>query len=276
MLAESPSGRQSVYRARSAERAKRHLGLGMRWLKCGWRLFLRNPWLLGGMGLVAAVLIGALSLIPLVGGLLITLIAPVLLASAYLAIDAVSRQGMALPASLRLAAIKRSPKELARVFHDEERLMPTAVAAVYCLAVTLLVNILAQFVTGAAWTSRWAGLDLGSLLGVLAMALLALLIYAALAASLIYALPLVFLQDEPLIPAIGRSLKASARYVFAFSAMAGLLLAPFLLSGIASYSSTWAAHLVWVVTGTVALPVVTAGLYCSYRTIFPADMDNRD
>lgn len=265
----SSSARHSAYRAPSGERVKRRLALGIRWLRCGWRLFLRNPWLLGGMGITAAVLIGALSLIPLLGGLLLAFIAPVLLASAYLAIDAVSKQGMALPAVLRLAAFKRSPKELVRIFYDEEHLLPVAVAAVYSLAVALLISLVAQFVAGAAWSARWTSLDPVALFGVLTVALFTLLGYAVLAASLIYALPLAFLQDEPLVPALRRSLRAVARTASAHLAVLVLLLVPYLLGALLAQVSPASAVLVRMLAAAAILPLVTCSLYCAYRTLFP-------
>ncbi len=251
------------------KRFKKQLEIGLRWVRCGWRLFLRNPWLLGGMGLFCVVGIAALTLIPLVGGLLIALLAPVALASAYLAIDKLSRQKMALPASLRGAAIKQSPRELLGVFRDDDRAVPMVLLGIYSLAVALLINIAVQLLAGSAWVDRWMNLDAGALLGVLATAILALSLYVLLAASLVYALPLAFLQDEPLVPAVGRSLKASARHLFALSVILGLLLAPFFLGAIASYLSIWATYLAWLVVGTVVLPVVAASSYCSYRTLFP-------
>ena len=80
---------------------KKNAALGVRWLTCGWRLFERNPWLFVGMGLCCEVLIGVLALIPLLHGPMIALVAPMLLASAYLTIDSVVRQKLRLPAALR-------------------------------------------------------------------------------------------------------------------------------------------------------------------------------
>jgi hypothetical protein len=256
---------------RGLRRIKKRLELGKRWLKCGWRLFGRNPWLLGGMGFSCAFLISVLLLIPLVGGLLIALLAPMLLASAYLVIDTVSNQRMALPASLRLAAVMRSPKELVSVFRNEEYLLPTLVASIYSLAVVLLINLLVRLVAGNAWVGHWMNLDILSFLGVFATALFAFVLYFMLAASLIYALPLAFLQNEALLPAIGRSLKSCARYIFALLILLGLMVAFFLLGHISAYFSVWAAFFVWLVIGTVVFPIVATSLYCSYRTVFPVN-----
>jgi hypothetical protein len=50
----------------------------------------------------------------------------------------------------------------------------------------------------------------------------------------------------------------------------GVLLIPLLLGMIAASLSLWASYLLWLVIGSVTLPVVSASLYCSYRDIFSA------
>ena len=77
-----------------------------------------------------------------------------------------------------------------------------------------------------------------------------------------------FLRDEPLIPSIRRSVRASRHFLSALLVLLGLLLTPFLLSAIVSNFSLWISHLVFYGVGSVILPVVAASLYCSYRDIF--------
>jgi len=246
----------------------KHLRIGRRWIVIGWQLFRRNPWLLGGMGFTTALLVSVLGLVPLFGNLVVALLTPILLASAYLAIDRIYKLKMALPALLRIPALKQSPRHLLDVFREESRIFPTAVTCVYSTAGALLINLVVHLLAGDAWVANWSGLDWLSLLIVLAVALLALALYLVLAASLIYALPLTFLLDEPLIPSVLRSLKASRHFALALLVLTSLFLAPFLLSAVVSHFSLWAGYLVWLICGTVVLPVVAAGLYGSYHDIF--------
>lgn len=250
------------------QRLSKHLRIGLRWLTGGWRLFTLNPWLLGGMGLTTVALIGVLALIPLLGGLLIALLSPIWLSSAYLAIDGVQRQPRVLPASLRATALKQSPWQIISVFRNEAHVLPTAVACMYCAAAVLLTNLPVQALAGNAWVADWSSLDHGAQAGVLVAMLLVFTLYVVLAASLIYALPLTFLRDEPLIPSVRQSLRASRHFVIALLVLLGALLAPLLLGAIASWFALWLGYLVWLVTGSVILPVITASLYRSYRDIF--------
>ena len=252
------------------ERFRKHLRIGRRWLLNGWQLFLRNPWLLGGMGLTAAVVLGALELIPLLGGLLIALAAPVMLASVCLSLDAIYRQKMILPAELRLPALKQSPRQLLLVFRNEERILPVAAMSVLSVSVVLLIHLLVRLVAGEAWVANWSNLDYLTLSGMLVLALIVFVLYVLLAASLIYAIPITFCRNEPLVPALRQSLKASRHFTFALLLLLGALLLPFLLGAIAASLSQWAGYLMWLVIASITLPVVSASLYCSYHDIFTA------
>jgi len=250
------------------QRISKHLRIGWRWLTGGWQLFMRNPWLLGGMGLTTAVLIAALTLIPLLGGLLVALLAPAWLASAYLAIDGVRKMPMALPVSLRMPALKQSPWQLAGVFRNHAHALPMAVASLFSAAAVLLTNLPLQVLGGNAWVADWSSLELGAQAGVLVAMLLVFALYAVVAATLIYALPLTFLRDEPLIPSFRHSLRASRHFAVALSVLLGILLAPFLLGAIVALFSPWAGYLLSFIVSAVVIPVIAAGLYCSYRDIF--------
>ena len=252
------------------QRFWKHLRIGRRWLLNGWQLFMRNPWLLGGMGLTAAVVLGVLELIPLLGGLLIALVAPIMLSSVYLSLEAIYRQNMVLPVELRLSALKQSPRQLLEVFRNEKRVLPAATISMLSVTTVLLIHLLVRLVVGEAWVANWSNLDHFTLFGMLAVALLVFVLYVLLAASLIYALPLTFLRDEPLVPSLRQSLKASRHFTVALLALLGVLLMPLLLGMIAASLTPWASYLLWLVIGSVTLPVVSASLYCSYRDIFIA------
>ena len=252
------------------ERFWKHLRIGRRWLLNGWQLFMLNPWLLGGMGLTAAVVLAVLALIPLLGGLLIALVAPIMLSSTYISLDAIYRRNMVLPAELRLPALKQSPQQLLDVFRDEKWIPPAVATSVFSITTVLLIHLLVRLVVGEAWVANWSNLAHLTLLGILSMALLVFVLYVLLAASLIYALPLTLLRDEPLLPSLRQSLKASRHFKIALLMLLGVLLVPFLLGAIAAGLSPWASYLLWLMIGSVTLPMVSASLYCSYRDIFAA------
>lgn len=253
------------------KKLERQFDIGLRWLRCGWRLLQRNPYILLGMALAALPILLILGAIPLFGNVLVALVVPIFLSSAVLVADELSKQKMALPASLRTAALMRAPKDLFRVFADEERLIPVLVLCLYVMAVALLATIAAHLLTGGAWASVWASLGIGGMLKVSVAWLLVLVVYFVIGASLVYAIPLAFLQDEPLVPALGRSFRASAKHMLALAVIFGLLLAPFAVGKIVLQFSPPAGYVTWLLGGVIALPLTITSCYCSYRTAFPTN-----
>ncbi len=251
------------------KKLEKQFDIGMRWLRCGWRLLQRNPYVLLGMALVCLPILLALGTVPLFGNVLVALVVPIFVSSAVLVADELSRQKMALPASLRTAALLRAPKEIFKVFADEERLFPVLVLCLYVMAVALLATIAAHLLTGGAWASVWASLGIGGMLKVSFAWLLVLVIYFLIAASLIYAIPLTFLRDEPLVPALGRSFRASLKHLLALAVIFCLLLAPFAFGKIVLQFSAPAAYVIWLLGGIIVLPLTITSCYCSYRTAFP-------
>jgi hypothetical protein len=253
----------------AAARAIRHLVLGLRWLRCGARLFGRNPWLLGGMGFVAAASMALALRLPLAGGLLVAFLAPVWLAGAMLAIDEVSRLGMRLPKRLRKPALLQSPKRLFGALGQETLLLPVFTAALFSLMAALAIGLFAHLAGGGTWVARWTNLNAIALAAVLGIALLGLVLYVVVAAALLYALPLVCLRDEPLIPAIRASLKASARTPFAHLPLLPLVLGPFFAPVPLAAVSAAAAAVLEIVLAATSLPLAACSVYCAYRTLFP-------
>lgn len=250
------------------ERIRRYLALGWRWTRCGWRLFQRNPWLLGGMGLCCAAFFVVLAHVPLVGGPFIGLLAPSAVASFYIAIDGVSRQKMKLPRALRLPAIKQAPREFLNVARQETHLMQVLLLGLYGLVALVLTDIVVWLVAGPALASPLAGLSITGLLGVIAANLLRFAIYLLLIASLAFTVPLVLLQNRALVPAMVDGVVRGMRYGVALLVLLALLLVPLLLGVLASVVAGWLGYLFGIASATALLPIALAGLYCSYRTVF--------
>jgi len=220
------------------------------------------------MGLTAAVILALLSLIPLLGGLFIAAVAPIMLASVYLSLDVTYRHNAVLPAGLRKRALKQSPMQLWDVFRNSSRVLPTAVTSLLCAASVLIIHLLVRLIIGEAWVAKWSTLGYLTLSGMLLVSLIMLILYAVLAATVIYSLPLTFLRDEPLVPSIQQSLKASRHFAIALVVPLGVLLIPLLFGLLASTLANWAGYLIAILVGAIILPVVSASLFCSYRDIF--------
>lgn len=264
-----PAGNSGRPAAPARPSAWRRLTLGLRWVRCGWRLFLRNPWLLGGMGVTAAALLTLLGSVPLVGGALVALIAPVFLSGAYVAIDELTLQRKPVPAALRLVVLRRSPLGLVRGLHEPERAIPLMLVSLYSMTASLAIHFAVWLIAGSTWSMPWNALAGLSLVTVPAAYALATALTLLLTASLVYALPLAFLQDEGLGTAVPLSLKASLHHAAALAVPVLIVLAPVVLRAIVRARSPLAAQLLGVAAGGLALPLLATSLYCSYRSLFP-------
>jgi hypothetical protein len=251
------------------KRLRNQLKLGVRWLDCGWRLFKRNPWLLLGMALVSMAIVILLKLVPFLGSLLVALLAPILMSSGLLAANDLSKQKMALPASLRMAALTRSHEALLRPLRDEKYTVTMLILAIYAVTMALLINISVEMITDGAWAWDLASVQGPDMLSALAGKSMACLLYLVLSMSLIYAVPLIVLRDESLVPALGLSLRTSARHIVSLVVILAVLISPFFVGGLASFVFAPSSYAVWLIIGALALPLFATSCYCSYRTVFP-------
>lgn len=249
--------------------------LGWRWIQCGWRLFRRSPGLLFGMGLYLAALIAGLALVSFVGMPLIGVLAPALLAGFYGALDKIAHEQKRAGLGGGFALFKRSALALIAMLKDESRMIQLTLLGVGILGIVVVGGVVTWTVAGTGWLSR-ADLPLSTILRLTAAAIVAFSFYAVIGAVLVYGLPLMIFHKEPLAPALARSVQASLRHPAALVILFALMLAPFLFGTLAgAWSSRWVGFAMSMLIGAAVLPVVIAGFYCSYRTVFPSSRPAR-
>ncbi len=245
-------------------RAQAQFQIGMRWLGCGWRLYRRAPLQLAAFGLTAGLAVVLASWVPIIGALLVGALAPLFLGSACLVLDETARQGKTSRGPRRSAALKAGARSLLRVFDKEARLIPLMLFSIYSLTVVLLAKIL-------LWITVYRVVASTGLLGGVLGALLALGVIVMLLGSLVYALPLAFLRDEPVGTAVVLSSRVAIRHIYAVLVPFGLLALPAALGALGAIYSLWAAYAVGILAGALAFPWAAAALYCSFRTLFATE-----
>lgn len=243
--------------------------LGLRWMQCGWRVLKRHPWVLLGMGFISLLVLLLSSLIPFAGGFLVAALTPLLVASALLTVHELGQQKPRPRASLA-AKLSRPALELLRIFHDERHLLAVVMVSLYALIAMILIGIAGHLVSGGSWSADLSLLSLPTILRALGAWLVVLLLYVAVLASLIYGLPLICLHNEPLITALGHSLKLGLRHWPGVLVLVAIPFAPLLLGAITALFSTPVTYGVWLIGGSLVLPWFVTSSYCSYRTLFPS------
>lgn len=226
-------------------------GDGTEWVAAGWRLF-RKSSLMWIVFLVLFVLIHlALGMVPWIGGLVGSLVSPILLGGIALGCRSLETGGE-LELEHFLAGFRRNTGML------------LAIGIVYMLGQLLLLCVFALFVgwsvvlamvtgSGNAVLSAVTGSILGVALGGLVVAALAIPLMAA----YWFAPTLAMLHDVPALPAMKESLLASLRNW-----------APFLVYGLLMMVLAIAAAIPLGLGLLVWLPLLITSSYASYRAVF--------
>jgi uncharacterized membrane protein len=224
------------------------------WLKAGWRAFITNPVMWVVLTVLWLVLAAVLELIPLLGGLIMTLITPALLAGL---IYAARESSTAQPVVVT---------HLFQGLTDARRRGPLLVLGVILLVTSLALTLVAAGVfAGLYGLEEVADLDkqmtpITPGLGAIALLALVLALGLAVFALIIYAIPLVMFTDLPPVPAVKSSLQASLRNI---SPLVVFSLIYLLLSVLAAIPMGLGF--------LVLIPVSVGALYASYRDIYPED-----
>lgn len=229
---------------------------GIAWYLQGWRLFTRQPMLLLGMFYAFLASLMALSLIPMLGGLASTLLAPVLGAGLYQALDAIAR-GQEARFEFLFSGFR-------------ERLQPLMLLGLILLGLEIVISLMllmtpaADLFTQLATTGK---INPAQALPPMLWATPFLVLLAVVLMAYQFALPLVALHGLEPVAALKLSLLggfANWRALLVFGMVylgIGLLLA---LIGTVSAWLLLAGMLLFL----FLMPMLTCATYAAYRDIF--------
>jgi uncharacterized membrane protein len=211
-----------------------------------------NPVIWVVLTVLWVVLAVVLELIPLLGGLVMTLITPALLAG--------------LMHAAREASAAR-PVTVAHLFQgltDARKRGPLLVLGVILLVISLALTLVAAGVIAGLYGLEEAAnpnqqvTSITPGLGALTLLLLVLALGLAVFALMIYAIPLVMFTDLPPVQAVKSSLQASLRNI-----------APLLVFSLIYLLLSLLAAIPLGLGFLVLIPVSAGALYASFRDIYP-------
>jgi uncharacterized membrane protein len=225
-------------------------GEGINWYLCGWQLFRRYPVIWIVMFLVLALANLILVLVPVVGQLALVLLWPVFLGGLYHAAKSVDDDE------------RLDIKMLFKGFGDKSRTSALLILGAMMLGATIVFTLIAaSLLGGTLMTSYVSGSDIaarisagvGSILGSLVLLLLEGLIIMV----MVYAVPLVMLDDVTPIEAVKSSFNASL-----------LNIVPLLVFGVICLVLALVAAIPFFLGYLILVPVTLCATYCSYKSIF--------
>ncbi len=225
----------------------RPAGNGWTWIAEGWEIFRRQPGMWIGIILLMFVIFVAAALIPIFGGLLLSLFGPVFAAGLVTGAKALDTGG---------------ELELGHLFAGFREKTGTliGVGALY-LAATLVMMLVVGLIMGVGMFTMMGGGDAAAAAALgMTMVLAMLVMFALLLPAIMavwFAAPLVVFHDHGAIDALKGSF---------FGCLKNIL--PFLIYGlilmVASFIATIPLLLGWLVLG----PVIAASVYTAYRDIY--------
>jgi uncharacterized membrane protein len=222
-------------------------GNGWTWIASAWELFKRQPGMWIGMILLLAVILIVASLIPVAGGLIITLFAPVFAAGVVIGCRTLE-EGHPLEIAHLFAGFRSHTGTLVGV-----GALYLVISLVVMLVVALSMGVGMMAMMGAGDPAEMAGMGMTVLLAALVMFALMLPVIMA----VWFAAPLVVFHGHGVTEAMKGSFIGCLRNMV-----------PFLLYGVVlfvfSVLATLPIGLGWLVLG----PVLAASLYTGYRDIY--------
>lgn len=222
-------------------------GNGWTWIASAWELFKRQPGMWIGMILLLALILIVASLIPVAGGLVITLFAPVFAAGIVIGCRTLE-EGQPLEIGHLFAGFRNRTGTLVGV-----GALYLVISLVVMLVVALSMGVGMMAMMGAGDPAEMAAMGMTVLLAALVMCALMLPVIMA----VWFAAPLVVFHDHGVTEAMKGSFVGCLRNMV-----------PFLLYGVVlfvfSVLATLPIGLGWLVLG----PVLAASLYTGYRDIY--------
>jgi uncharacterized membrane protein len=226
-------------------------GQGVAWITEGFRIFLKSPGMWVVLGLALIVIYVVLAQVPLVGGLVISLIAPVL-AAGMLHAAREAREGRPLEFSHLWRGFQQGGA-LNGLIALGAVMLAGALASVLVMALSVGGSFMATMHAGGAEAMSPLALGAGGLVGLL----LALLIQLLVLTAVVYAVPLVLFKGAPAGAAMSLSLRACV-----------VNFLPLLIFSVIYIVVAIVAALPFGLGLLVLLPASFGMLYASYRDCF--------
>lgn len=223
---------------------------GIAWFTGGFRLFMKNPGVWIVLGVIYLAVVFVLSLIPVLGGLLLFLLLPVLTAGLLFAARETDRDR---PADFQ---------HVFQGFRDKDKLTPLLALGGLALAGLIASLALAFVIGGGSVLAMLAGRGHAALTGgagaAVIVALLAVLaVQLVVAMALAYAVPLVMFKATPASRALASSLRACLRNFL-----------PLTVFGVMFFFAAVLATLPLLIGWIVLLPASAGMLYLSYKDLY--------
>jgi uncharacterized membrane protein len=238
------------------ELRKADAGRGWQWIAGGFALFRKNPPIWIALFVIYFLIVIVVSIIPVVGPLVMTLLAPVFTAGFMLACRSVEA-GEELELGYLVAGFKHNTGQL------------VTVGGLYLVGSIIILGLMMMSgggaILGSAALGQMQGIEpnevmVGAMGGMLIALLVALALLIPLLMAYWFAPALVVLRNMTAMEAMKLSFIGCLRNIW-----------PFLVFGVIAFILTMIAMIPFGLGMLVLVPVLNASIYLGYKDIFPAE-----
>jgi len=246
------------------------VGQALEWLRGGYRLVQAAPRLWFGMTLIYFLIAAALRLIPFMGGLVLILVSPWLLAGALVAAreSGATQDGAE---SWFVVALARPLRLFTLPVRDENRLAALAIACVLVFGFALLIRIVEEiFLKGGSVATGFAAADLAPRIsaGFATAAVVVAIAYVALLMAVYYLVPLVLFRGRAPMEALVESFQICVHNVAAWLLLMSIFFIPYAIVVFAYAWLPWLGVALTLTVGLLLLPLFVAASYASFEALF--------
>jgi hypothetical protein len=249
------------------------IGQAFEWLRDGYHLLRVSPRLWFGMTLIYFLIAAALRLIPFMGGLVLILISPWLLAGALVTARDSSATTVVGGAKGWINSLISTPvRRFTLPVRDEHRMAALAIACVLVFGFALLIRIVEELVlkggsmaTGLAATGLAPPMGPGFAIAVVMVGIA----YVTLLMAVYYLVPLVAFRGRAPIEALLESFQTCLRHAGAWFLLIGIFFIPYAAIVFAYAWIPWTGVVLTLTLGFVLLPLFVSTSYASFEALFP-------
>ena len=229
---------------------------GIAWLTEGFDYFKRNAGAWIGISIIFLIFYIILSVLPVIGGLLLALLTPVLLGGLILGCHDLD-QGKAIAVNHLFAGFSRNTGQLVLL----GLLNYTGMILIMVISMVIVMPFLGgmEFMTQFMHTMEHGDLTMapGMFVGMLLVALVGMLFYLPLIMALWFAPALIVIDRQTAVDALVNSFKGCLKNIV-----------PFLLYGLLGLVLAIVASIPFMLGWLVLFPMIVASVYLGYKDIF--------
>lgn len=239
-----------------------------KWPSCGWRFFKKHPVLWITTALTFMLLAMTIGMVPVIGNVLVMLIAPLIYASSMLWLASPDLQ------KKRRNKLKTFSTHLQQTLFGaikiQENIAPLLILGVFLAVSSVIIQIIGHLVAGSMFPALAALPDLTSaqIVRVLSAKFVVLMLQYFIGMWVFYAIPIIILDDVILPEAVLKSFRGILANSLGIIGLYFATLTPLIIWSFFFSTASLTGFIGFLIIGTGLLAVFINSAYCGYKLTY--------